>query len=513
MNLLIVDDDELLIKKIVESIEWEDFGIDTVLEANNIRKAKDILKKLPIHILLSDIEMPQGSGLELLEWIRSKDIPVECIILSSYAYFAYAQKAIQLHTQEYLLKPVKNSELVEAIGRVAIKIRNTQDHEQAWLQNKKVEFWKKCISEGAGASNDPELMKLYGNGGFMVAVISVQQDGNLEEAREPLRTGLLVENGLTEYFVGQDSSLEAVVRQSDEEWLLVLRISDMSMNHKEKFLKLRNYLKKELRLDTFLYVGKRCTMESLTASMECIRTMLREGIMPEEGLLCEEDWVLQEKLCDTLPWKSWEWDILHEETFGGIEKELMDTVRRLVQNGEARKETFLQFRRDLFLMVHLFLNQMGVESKHIFENQEFDLYYERSIRSITGMTDYITYIFDKLSGFLNINKANISPVNQIKDYIQIHLKEDLSRSLLAKQVFLSEDYISKIFIKEVGMSLPAYITEARMKRAREYLRNSNATVSEVAVSVGYSNFSYFSKSFKDYYGYTPNECRMNLSSS
>ncbi len=70
-------------------------GIESVLTANNVRQAMKILEEAPVDILLSDIEMPQGSGLELLEWVRGRDLPVECVFLSSYAYFAYAQKAIQ----------------------------------------------------------------------------------------------------------------------------------------------------------------------------------------------------------------------------------------------------------------------------------------------------------------------------------------------------------------------------------------------------------------------------------
>ena len=79
--------------------------------AYNIKQAKDILSTRQIDILLSDIEMPQGSGLELLEWVREKKLPVECIYLSSYAHFAYAQKALELHSKGYLLKPVSNKEL------------------------------------------------------------------------------------------------------------------------------------------------------------------------------------------------------------------------------------------------------------------------------------------------------------------------------------------------------------------------------------------------------------------
>lgn len=96
---------------------------------------------------------------------------------------------------------------------------------------------------------------------------------------------------------------------------------------------------------------------------------------------------------------------------------------------------------------------------------------------------------------------------QMKVYIDQHLDEELSRSILAKTVFLSEDYVSKVFVKSVGESIPSYITRRRMERAKEYLEKSSLPVNRIALEVGYSNFSYFSKMFRDFSGYTPNEYR------
>lgn len=79
ISVLIVDDDKLVVDKLVEGVNWTQLGIGTVLTAYNIRQAMEILNEVSVDILLSDIEMPQGSGLELLEWVRNKEIPVECI--------------------------------------------------------------------------------------------------------------------------------------------------------------------------------------------------------------------------------------------------------------------------------------------------------------------------------------------------------------------------------------------------------------------------------------------------
>lgn len=105
ISILIVDDDKLLVEKLEETVNWSGIGIDMVFTANNIRQAQKLLEEYPIEMLLCDIDMPQGNGLELLEWIRYKKLDIECTFLSSYANFAYAQMALKLSSREYLLKP------------------------------------------------------------------------------------------------------------------------------------------------------------------------------------------------------------------------------------------------------------------------------------------------------------------------------------------------------------------------------------------------------------------------
>ncbi len=153
ISILIVDDDKLVVEKLVEGVNWKQLGIGIVLTAYNIRQAKEILEEARVDILLSDIEMPQGSGLELLEWVRNKEIPVECIFLSSYAYFAYAQKAINLKSREYMLKPVSNRELEEALGSIVeILQKNGKNREKGRTKNQPFGRGIFCRKTTAGLS-------------------------------------------------------------------------------------------------------------------------------------------------------------------------------------------------------------------------------------------------------------------------------------------------------------------------------------------------------------------------
>ena len=108
MNLLIVDDNVPVVNGIEKIIDRQEFSIDFIFKAFSMNKAMEILEREKIDLLISDIEMPGGSGLDLIEWVNEQKICCISIVLSSFADFHYAKKAISLGVSEYLLKPVEN---------------------------------------------------------------------------------------------------------------------------------------------------------------------------------------------------------------------------------------------------------------------------------------------------------------------------------------------------------------------------------------------------------------------
>lgn len=71
-NMIIIDDEYYALKASKSAVSWEKIGINKVFTALNlnIRQAKEKFNNHPIQIMICDIEMPQGNGLELLEWVR-----------------------------------------------------------------------------------------------------------------------------------------------------------------------------------------------------------------------------------------------------------------------------------------------------------------------------------------------------------------------------------------------------------------------------------------------------------
>ena len=163
------------------------------------------------------------------------------------------------------------------------------------------------------------------------------------------------------------------------------------------------------------------------------------------------------------------------------------------------------FLRPCTQMLSNYLQSRDMSLEDIVDSEEYDQMETFAVSSLYATAWFMHKILGIVEGSRDHKSDAITTVCQ---YILDNLEEDLSRKMLAKLVFMSEDYLSKQFMRAVGMTLPAYIAQKRMEKAKELLEYPDIKIGKVAMRVGYSNFSYFSKTFHDYTGFTPNEWRM-----
>jgi len=127
VRLLIVDDEYYSAEGIKAKIAAYDFrelgGPLAISLAYTLAQAQAVFAETPPDIVITDIEMPKGSGLELVAWIRKERPQTVCVFLTSYAKFDYASEAVRLQGLDYLLKPVEESELMDCVGRAIERVR------------------------------------------------------------------------------------------------------------------------------------------------------------------------------------------------------------------------------------------------------------------------------------------------------------------------------------------------------------------------------------------------------
>lgn len=163
MNLLIVDDEIFAIQGILDGVKWENLSLDKVLTANSYSQAVNIFLDNKIDILLCDIEMPYGSGLDLVEWVKDHYPGTECIFLTCHDEFSFASQAIKLKCLDYVLKPVPPDVLTNILSKAILTISEREEH-KAYQEYGKLYMQKlqgNTEEEGYQNQNSVEKVEIY----------------------------------------------------------------------------------------------------------------------------------------------------------------------------------------------------------------------------------------------------------------------------------------------------------------------------------------------------------------
>lgn len=152
MTLLIVDDEPLVLQGVLNGVQWDLLDFRHILTARSDERAREILAEQPVDILLTDIEMVDKSGLDLIQWVNETRPEVKCIVLSCHDEFDFAQRAVRLECFDYVLKPVPYETLTQVLDRAQKRV--LRERGQSLLERYGKEYVKK--QGGESAETPPE---------------------------------------------------------------------------------------------------------------------------------------------------------------------------------------------------------------------------------------------------------------------------------------------------------------------------------------------------------------------
>lgn len=122
MKLLIADD-EYIIRQGLSTLDWASVGIDDMLTVEDGLSAKQVLMDQNIDLVITDIEMPGMSGLDIADYVQRNNYDTRVIILSGFGEFDYAKSAIEANVCSYLLKPINPDELLKCARRALEELK------------------------------------------------------------------------------------------------------------------------------------------------------------------------------------------------------------------------------------------------------------------------------------------------------------------------------------------------------------------------------------------------------
>lgn len=126
-NILIVEDKKITREGLSRLIDWESINCQVVAALASGDAAIEYLRNFHADVVLTDIEMDNGTGIELSEYIHSQFPGIKIIIITAFASFDYAKKALELGVFAYVLKPINPEEVIESVKNAIEELEREQE--------------------------------------------------------------------------------------------------------------------------------------------------------------------------------------------------------------------------------------------------------------------------------------------------------------------------------------------------------------------------------------------------
>lgn len=527
MKLLLVDDEEYVIESIKQKIVPETLKIVEIYTAFSMKQAQHIMELVPIDMIISDIVMPQGSGFDFIQWVREQGYQTQVIFLTSYAEFDYAKRAIALESVDYLLKPIDYEKLREALKKAVERVDEVKRQQvyrrvnQHWQQNYSVickDFWREIL-KGNIRENEfySEVMQRHIpyeiEEDFLVIYLSFYEKSR--EIWDEKTLGFVIENVFAEMLEKTGCQIETVVPDEKNSYSIIVTKHKQEMDEEADceelvFAQFISWLREKLLLDIWCGVGnwiKACQVQEMQI---LIKAMQDSSLSLYNKVLYLSDFKHPQNAYSNPNLNMWE-TLLREEKGEELLIQIMQYLDEMERREQTTRDNLKSFRLDINQLVYTWLAGQGIKAHALFSAKEDEGYYHNALSGIHGAKKYGENLIEKaVRHHQYINKTE-SVAEQIRQYIDLHFREEIRRDELGELVFLNTDYLSRIFKKETGMSISAYILQKRVTQARELLTKSSLPINTVSIYVGYSNFSYFTKMFKENTGFAPLEYRRKYS--
>ena len=492
-RVLLVEDEEIELETLRDYIDWKKNGISRVFTARNGRRALECLEENMADIVITDIQMPGMSGIELAETIVRRGYPCKIIFLTGYDDFSYIHSAFQVNAVDYLLKPFTIEEVEACLKKVRSELEKSEIAD--WSRKTAA---KQLLEMALRKKQETELLRKNFRGVF-------------GEELEECRFGIIAVYGKTEENICSQiqEKYKGIRYISKTERISILLLAGY-LSVKDTAFQIWNTLKEEPK--AVGWCMGRWTADQLYEKAEMLRNCRGAAFYCDPpALFCVDETIYQAGA----EYDAKEQQRRREKICGLVSKEkpeetMQQTETYFVQMTGIDPSVFIREIYNLYLYLWncLILSDELLESwiKTGEPFTEKEIFAADSSHELKNkMRQYLMHI---LAFFEKQNQnPNYYAVSQVKAYLQEHCSESANVEELAAKAGLSPNYLRSLFKEATGKTILEYNTEMRLQKAAELLKDNKNKVREVSIAVGYENVSYFGVVFQKKFGVTPNEYR------
>ncbi|REK69387.1 response regulator [Paenibacillus paeoniae] len=518
-NVLLVDDEELDLEGMKQFIPWTELGMEVKGSVNNALSACEVLDQHVIDILVSDVNMPYMSGLELARIALQRKPNIRIIFVSGFQEFSFVQQALSLKAYNYVLKPMDDNELIASL----MKVKRDLDEE---LKHREVE---EAYQDMIPIAKSDLLLRLFegedpSDREFMAKLMKSHE---LHRLKWPVRVAVMELDLLSRTEDNASSRLEVsrvFMKQLHEAVSAGGTIPYCKLNS-QRFALLLEADSIEDRIDKLLDRAQRRLTVTITTglgapvhSLDRLHNSYGQAIQAVEGkMFLGKGGIINFEEVSTEP------GMLDSRMLDNHMNAMMKAVKEyeLVQIYDEFEALFrsLTSLRSKFT-VHNLTNyiiwkldqHLSAMNEDLFEllgidirNLDILLQFE----TVNDIRRWLLYRVFEISEKLHQKNSTKDSkfIRNVMKTIKERMSENITLKDIAQHFSFSPSYLGFLIKEKSGHTFNELLVQLRMERACELLKMPGMKIYEIADQVGYRYLPYFSRQFKEKFGMTPLEYR------
>lgn len=528
MRILVVDDEPMMRDVYKELIDWQAYGFTLVGTADDGKSALEMIQNETVDVVITDLKMPEMSGLELIRNASEKFPQVKFIVMSGYDDFHLVREAYKLGVKEYFLKMEMDAEsILNSIFKIQKEIEEEKmisGAHSAEMSNKMQHFnmpaepisterWNiserliKNIIWGADGKEAARQLAKLGHTvceeNMYIMSLTLLDYYKTEESiwkgeREILKYAIL---NVLEETCGHFDAMYPFCNSPNQFVILCAGTNQSSDICKKTFDEIKKafWLCFEMDVD--------CEVSGPVSSFGELKRIYQEAKMASSySFITGHGSYMSFK------------DVLLEGEELNITKKVAE-IKRLLRIEEPEKIKVEAYKlrispkttgcgqieqiKNLFYLYY-------IEMVSFLEEKEMNDEFTENVGQYNELKDkadleelnrWLLKSVDEISEII-MGSSNISKAEQ---FIKKNYGKQLSLNDVAEHLEMSPWHFSKVFYKNVGIHFSQYLLNVRMEEAVHLLKNTNLKIYEVATRVGYNNTDQFSRMFKKSIGKSPKD--------
>ncbi|MDO5399481.1 MAG: response regulator [Eubacteriales bacterium] len=494
-TVLIADDEESVLEVLRTSIDWQALGVETLLTAPDGCAALEQLGHRTVDLLIADIQMPRMDGITLIKKVRKLSPETHCIVLTAYGEFTYAQQAIRLGVENYLLKPIVKTEIEQTVQSALDNLHRKRQSSDKLLRENTLRRWatgnigNEELSDRATVLNINIYQFFY-----CVLCMAKRENRSISVFRSALIERLSPDYEINRYWDEKGRNIVILGGESMDQERLTGAITEAA-----RATGAENALT--------VAIGTPVTAaENLHQSWQTAVDAIELCNLQTAGLILttsrEENFSRYDPLAEQI-------GALFYLTDGPKRQAGFQRVAtKLTKKHWSPERGTPLIHACIQVLVEAFPSREGIQERIYREAapDRFPAEAEAAAEAIAAFLEKVWVLFAE--NFERYSPAVQWTIRYIRERIQ--RGEGVALREMCAQDGMNPTYLGHVFKEETGLFFNDYLNRRRVQRGAVLLHDQSRRIKDVAEEVGFAYTSYFIKCFRNYKGVSPTAYRQSL---